>query len=623
MKSFRSWTKCRTLKKWDLVSLHYDYCPDPDDGHATVAGKAIMDFYWLTYEVITGTCWYDFIDKLYDKDGERVVKATYGSNFLNAIDNKEWTIEITANRWIEILSQGNSVHVAEWWQSDLTADILRRIKSKNGNLNLKKVNVIQHSCGNNKSYNELNTKAVNLQYVKNTGNYICIPNGNIWWNWSPQLANIHSPSFENTAKASYLWSAWNVAFDYLNPSCATQVYRCKLDFSDTVEILKITNDLALKNVNDFATKFLSRTTPYPANIESSSLPSDSSTSSSSSGWASSSSSARNADCSAATLWALEDCLNQWSNKTIELTSNITCSGWDCCKNWWAIFNLNGKSNVTIYWNGNTFLRTDNQRSCELVSIQNSNNIRFENIVLDDDSRVVWCRVTDNCPRMVHIKSSNNTTFERVEIKNWKWYTLYWDDLDGFTFNNSRFINAWVLWLYIWEAARKSTNIKITNSYFWHNSTNAVALRWVTGTNLNTNIISGNTFEDNHHIWQFEVAPQFWTGFTGGGQVYLMDLDNLTFRDNIIENWNCLLCKPTGRSVTWLELWDPRVANSVQNVLIENNTIRNNTWWTIHSNDWVTVRDDVVIRNNKLQWGIWISVGDASQSNNWANAAGAN
>jgi len=47
----------------DLISVQYDSCPDPDDLHASVAGRMVLDFYGLVrnedYIVVNGTCGFD------------------------------------------------------------------------------------------------------------------------------------------------------------------------------------------------------------------------------------------------------------------------------------------------------------------------------------------------------------------------------------------------------------------------------------------------------------------------------------------------------------------------------------------------------------------------------------
>jgi polygalacturonase len=207
--------------------------------------------------------------------------------------------------------------------------------------------------------------------------------------------------------------------------------------------------------------------------------------------------------------------------------------------------------------------------------------------------------------MLHIKRSSNIAFYNSNIKNGKWYVMYVQQVNGFTFDSSRFTNSWVLGMYIGHADQASSNIKITNSYFWSNSTNAIALLWVTGRNINSNIISGNTFERNHYIGQWAVAPQYGSWLTWGGQVYFARASNVTFKNNIIKNGSCAGCRWW---IHGLELSEPNKP-SLSNILIENNTFTNNSSYGIYKNSWATLRN-VTIR--------WNSIDKKGTNISWAN-----
>lgn len=230
----------------DLVALHYDNCPDRDDGHALAAGKSVVVRTGLpNVMVVNGTCG-DNIRGSYQSSSEVVAQAVWGNQWLDYFNDREATIQISAQRWADVLSNDGDVWVAEGGPSDFTANVIRSIRSQFPSLNLKRVHVVQHSSGNN--FNEAQTSSSNIELIKRIADYITIPNGNGGGNGSAGLRN-NSSFFVETARQSEFSNEWNAAFDYLNPNE-------RLDFSDTVELLYMINDTDTQNVDDFARRYL-------------------------------------------------------------------------------------------------------------------------------------------------------------------------------------------------------------------------------------------------------------------------------------------------------------------------------------------------------------------------------
>jgi len=228
----------------DLVSLHYDNCPDRDDGHALAAGKAVIVRSNLpNVMIVNGTCG-DNIRNRYQPSSEAVARAVWGSQWLDFFNNGNASVETTVQRWSNVLANGGDVWVAEGGPSDFTARVLESLDSQFPSLDLKKVHVIQHSAGN--AFNEDNT--VRIGIVKRLSDYRAIPNGNRGGNGSANL-NQTSSFFVGVARQSEFASEWNAAFNYLNPND-------RLDFSDTVELLYLINDDTTKTVDDFARRYL-------------------------------------------------------------------------------------------------------------------------------------------------------------------------------------------------------------------------------------------------------------------------------------------------------------------------------------------------------------------------------
>lgn len=80
-------------QKNDLLSLHYDHAPDRDDGHATVAGKVLVESFGIeNYLVVGGT--YGKNGDSYRSDSELIMDSTWGSNnWINAHEDRNAAIE--------------------------------------------------------------------------------------------------------------------------------------------------------------------------------------------------------------------------------------------------------------------------------------------------------------------------------------------------------------------------------------------------------------------------------------------------------------------------------------------------------------------------------------------------
>ena len=228
----------------DLVSLHYDNCPDRDDGHAIAAGKAVVVRSGLpNVMVVNGTCG-DRIRDRYQPSSERVISVAWGNQWLDYFNDGQQSVRTAVQRWAQVLSNGGDVWVAEGGPADFTARVLESLESQFPSLNLKKVHVVQHSAGN--AFNE--NHSIRIGLVKRLANYRVIPNGNRGGNGSANL-NKKSSFFVGAARQSQFANEWNAAFEYLDPDQ-------RLDFSDTVELLFLINDDSTKTVDDFARRYL-------------------------------------------------------------------------------------------------------------------------------------------------------------------------------------------------------------------------------------------------------------------------------------------------------------------------------------------------------------------------------
>ncbi len=227
------------LNNGDLLALHYDNCPDRDDGHAMAAGYTITQRLNIVPFVVNGTCGNLIRDK-YQSGSASVVAATF-NNALNAQLNRVQSVSRAATAWASVLSNGKDVWVAEGGPSDFTAEVLRELKSRYPGLNRKRVHVVQHS-----NWNEEMTTNAGLAFVRSVADYTRIQSGNSL----NRTANLNQKSnfFVSRARQSRFASAWNAAFDYLDPNR-------RLDFSDTVILLHILNEISIRSVDDFARRY--------------------------------------------------------------------------------------------------------------------------------------------------------------------------------------------------------------------------------------------------------------------------------------------------------------------------------------------------------------------------------
>jgi len=331
---------------------------------------------------------------------------------------------------------------------------------------------------------------------------------------------------------------------------------------------------------------------------------------------------KNGDCVVRSIGDLSDCINAVQGiDRINVQSDIRCSSGNCCPAGGALLRLNNVSDLTIEGNGFRLLRQDGQRQCSLMDVSQSKDIVVNNWMLDDDVRDSACLVADKCPRMLHLRTSSNLMFDQVTVSNGKGYAIYVQQVNGFTFRQSTLENSGVLGMYLGHSDKSSTNITIEHSTFVDNQTNALALLGVTGSSTSTNTISNNVFRRNHWRGQWQVAPRFGTGFTGGGQLYIAQASGVTIKDNLIADGfceNCFVQRRMGTGVSGIELAIPGM-NTVNNIVIEGNVVDNHDAWGIFVNQGSALNSSIIIRENTLtDNSIGLKPSDARASGNIIN-----
>jgi len=307
------------------------------------------------------------------------------------------------------------------------------------------------------------------------------------------------------------------------------------------------------------------------------------------------------NCIATDSASLINCIvNRGSRNQIDIAADIHCAN-NCCPGGAALLNINGGSNIEIDGNGYTLSRSAGHRQCGLLDIQQASNITVRNLILDDNRDIAGCQVEDKCPRMVHVRHSNNIEFSHTHVRHGKGYAFYVQGTNGFSFEHGSLHNSGVLGMYIGHANDASTNVRVQHSTFTDNQTNALALLGVVGQNPEDNIIANNVFLRNHRKGQWAVAPRFGSGFTGGGQVYIAQASNVTVRDNRVADGYCSNCFVQNRNrsgVSGIELGKPN-EKSLSSVHVLGNSIVNHDGFGVSQNSNSVLDGTIKVNDNVL------------------------
>ena len=241
----------------DLLVLMYDNCPDPDDGQAAAAGRSLVESFGIeSVWVVNGTCGFDVRNR-FDARSAALMDALWGDRWLDAQNEREATVAASVDAFASALSNDGDVWVAEGGPSDVTADVVRGIAERYPSLDLGRVHVVQHGL-----WNEQHTEPGKLARLRATVDYRRIPDGNVGGNGSADLnvmANEprdRADTFARIARGGRFATEWEAAFAYLPPVCRPRTEYCKVDFSDTVELLYILGDDDTRTVLDFAGRYL-------------------------------------------------------------------------------------------------------------------------------------------------------------------------------------------------------------------------------------------------------------------------------------------------------------------------------------------------------------------------------
>jgi hypothetical protein len=230
----------------DLLSLHYDHAPDKDDGQSAAADRTILESLygreWIETHVVAVSGAYGKNAKSFNVKSDTVMDAAWNDceGWLAGHTDREEVIAKLAKRWSDALAAGGDVWVKEGGQSDITADVIRKIKVQFPELDTaKRIHVVQHA-----RWNEDQTTDAALAYTKEHTHYVKIRDANAYLN-----VKGGNSIFETAAlKHPTFGPIWKAAFEYYPP-------HDRLDFSDTGELMHILG-LGQIGIDGFRKRFL-------------------------------------------------------------------------------------------------------------------------------------------------------------------------------------------------------------------------------------------------------------------------------------------------------------------------------------------------------------------------------
>lgn len=230
----------------DLLSLHYDHAPDKDDGHSAAADRTILESIhgrdWIKKHVVAVSGAYGKNANSFNSGSDKVMDAVWNDcgGWLAGHENRKQVVVDLARRWSGALEVGGDVWVKEGGQSDITAEVVRRLREQSAELDTaRRIHVVQHS-----KWNERQTTEEALALIMKQTDRIKIRDANAYLNKKGGDA-----AFEKAALAHPVFGpAWKAAFDYYDPAI-------RLDFSDTGELMHILG-LGEMDIDAFRKRFL-------------------------------------------------------------------------------------------------------------------------------------------------------------------------------------------------------------------------------------------------------------------------------------------------------------------------------------------------------------------------------
>lgn len=242
----------------DLLIANYDSKPDVDDLMAVAAfGTMLKDERFSEVQFIATAGAYGTQDGTFI-EADQLFNLSFGDNWVNAHANKEEALAVLLEKAQATLTSGGDIWIAEAGQSDISAELLRRIRELPPKFDTKqRIHLVQHSF-----WNESVTSEEALKMVRNYTDYTKIPDGNGSNNGTPNFRTEEGSWWPKVLEHPKVGNIWlvaqmlseenNIVAGYNNEAVEAGGF----DFSDTVEICWIFGFNAINDVDDFFKEFL-------------------------------------------------------------------------------------------------------------------------------------------------------------------------------------------------------------------------------------------------------------------------------------------------------------------------------------------------------------------------------
>ncbi len=233
-------------KDRDFISLHFDHAADRDDGHSAAADRTVLETLygrqWIAQHCAAVSGAYGLNKPTFNTKSDRVMEIAFEGccGWISAHRDWKGAVDTLVSRWKATLLKGGDVWIKEGGQSDITMEVVQRLKKEIPGLDARmRIHLVQHG-----KWNEDQTTPVALAYVKAEVDYIRIRDAN-------RLLNKRGgdPEFVKLATTHPVFGpAWKAAFEYY-PS------EIRVDFSDTGELFHILG-LGEVDIAEFQKRYL-------------------------------------------------------------------------------------------------------------------------------------------------------------------------------------------------------------------------------------------------------------------------------------------------------------------------------------------------------------------------------
>ena len=245
----------------DLYLAHFDLKTDVDDAHSVAAVATILAddrFQNVNYHAVAGA---------YGTQGGAYVPANdlfemaFGENWSDAHNEYNQALDEVSTLATDVIREGGNIWIADGGQSDFSADVVREIRNRLPDADIKtSVHIVQHA-----DWNEEVTTPEDLAYLRDVASYHRIPDGNAPGNGTPGFRSDEVIDWREHIQDPRLIFIWERAIEiantyngvddrYLNES----IMKGGLDFSDTSETCWIFGFNDLVDSNDFFEEFAAK-----------------------------------------------------------------------------------------------------------------------------------------------------------------------------------------------------------------------------------------------------------------------------------------------------------------------------------------------------------------------------